>query len=528
MHTVDLSKVGLNLTATRRGLKGAQAIISQNMDHADASGALAGRLGTTTIAGAQALGGKPLDLYRAYNGVTGRFLICTFDDGVNIKVAAWENGDSAFATLQQGGGDFTLTRSAAGEPRVSFCTSYDPTVEAQVVAGTNGVDAPFYWDFSGDVTSFQFGTIDTRLKNFVPVPWKGRRWAYLRSAETVTLHGSDVDDHTKFIDEGDPVFFQVPQDRFENPLRAIVPFKNQLAVFNLNSINNVYFTNDSATPFKYTFQADGIGAINARCVSYWNNNIIFLSKTEPYLFLWDGSRTHRLDPQRILTKGIQEWVNFSVAGLASVRMDVHGDVMYVAFTASGDAPGADSNRWVMKINLSRLNERGNPFYPATVDKIRANDIINADASTDAGQLFYTDDSQNYVRRYYDFFDGDSVYGDNNAQTGSEPDAIDYILQLGWDDFRYPGFKRLTEFWLDCDYEGTPVTTDTLKIEYRFAPSGDWQQLLIGATRTEKPIPFPLLEWFKEMQFKFTWTTKTARPFLYGMKIWYQPKKYRQQ
>lgn len=528
-HTVDLGNVGLNLTASRRGLEGTQATIAQNMDHADSSGAIVGRLGTKRIAGAQVIGGIPLDLFRAWNGVSASWLIATYDDGTDIKVAAWRDGDASFAELQQSGGDFTMTRDSARLPRTSFAVTYDPELGKTVLTGTNGVDDPWYWDFdiSNDVVDYAFGASNFKLKSFMPTPWKGRRGAWGRDTEVVTFHLSDSEDHKLWVGQGNSVFFQVPQDAYDDPLRCVLPFRNQMTAFNLNSIQNIYYSGDTASPFKVTERVGYPGTINNRTVARWNSNLIFISKTEPYLFLWNGATTLRLDPKRILTKGIQEWLSWATADLLNLRMAVHGDEMRIAFTGSGNAPGADGNRWIIKINLSRLGEGGNPYYPAAVDKIQANDIISADASTDAGQMYYSDNDQNYVSRYYEFWDA-TPYGDNNSQTGSDPDPIPYILQLGWDNFGYEGFKRLNEFWLDCDYEGTPATTDTLKVEYKFASDGTWQQLLIGATRSEKRIPFPVQEWFKEVMFKFTWTTKTAKPLLYGMKMWYQPKKYRHQ
>ena len=344
----------------------------------------------------------------------------------------------------------------------------------------------------------------------------------------VTLHASDPDDHRLFVDQGSAIFFEVPQEDFSNPLRGIVPFRNQFTAFNLNSIATVYYTDNPDRLYNYNVHTYESGAINDRCITHWNGQVLFLDKKAPYLFLWDGARVHPLDRDRMLTKGIQQWMDFSAGSLLDMRMAVHEDNLMVSFTASGDAPGADANKWLLVSNLTRQNERGTPYFPSTMWKLRANDIIVADGSTDFGQVYFADNVQNYVRRLHDFWDVDP-YGDYNQQ-GANPAAIEanitditYRLMTGW--MGINNFFQATEFWLNADYEGTPALTDTLRIRYRFNGWTEWQDLLVGQVRRIDWIPFPKNAFGREIQFDMPWTTQTARPFLYEMVFKYVPRPY---
>lgn len=522
--TIDLAQIGVNLSASPRGLKGAEAVISQNMTYGK-SGMLEGRKGTTTIAGAQALGGEGLDLYRAYNGLSGKYTLVTFREGGNTKIGAWKAGETEFHTLQDsGGGDFTL----ADDVRVSFTTDYDPAQAKVVVAGTNGVDDPFDWDFTewGNVTSYPFGTASIKLKHFMPTPFgfqgRGRRWAFLRDSELVTIHASDPDNHRLMIDQGESIFFEVPQEDYSNPVRAMIPYRNQISIFNLNSISTVYYTNNPDRFYDYNVITYDMGTLNPKTLTYYNGMIIFLGKKEPYLFAFDGARVHELDPERKLTKGIQDW--FDLTQTNEISMDVLNDRLLISFPSLVNASvGADGNNWVCEINMSRLSQRGIKGFPATFHNIPAQDIIVSDASTDFGQVTYIDERENYVRRFYDFYDGTSnVYGDNNDQTGSDPDTITYRLMTGWIGFGGDFFK-LTKFLLNADYKGTPAATDTLKIQYRFNGHESWSDLQIGGVRVLNWIPVLKNAFGREIQFNLLWTTKTARPLLYELAFKYVRK-----
>jgi hypothetical protein len=284
----------------------------------------------------------------------------------------------------------------------------------------------------------------------------------------------------------------------------------------------VYYTNNPERLYDYNIHTYENGAINDRCITHWNGKILFLDKHPPYLFLWDGARVHPLDTDRKLTKGIQQWLDFSLSSLTGMRMIVHDDNLMVSFTSSGKAPGADALKWILVANLTRQNERGLPYFPATVWNLRANDIVVADGSTDFGQIYFADNVNDYVRRIYDFWDTDP-YGDYNDQTGSNPQNITYHLRTGWIGMK--SFFQTTEFWLNADYEGIPLTTDALEIRYRFNGWSEWQTLLVGQVRKIDWIPFPKNAYGREVQFDLIWTTKTARPFLYEMVFKYVPRVY---
>ena len=523
IYTIDFADIGLNLSASPRGLKGAQSVIALNLDYSDSSGALVGRRGTTTLAGAQPLPGKPYDIYRAYDGVSGKYTMFTYSEGGNFKIGVLEPGDTIHQTLQDpGGGDFTLTDGA----RVSFTTDYDPSLGKIVVTGTNGVDDPWYWDFDTSdykVAKYRFGTSGIKLKKFMVMPagfqGQGRRWAYGRDSEVVTIHGSDPVNHKQFVDEGDAIFFEVQQEAYSNPVRAMVPFRNQFTVFNLDSISTVYYTNNPSRLYNYAVQTYGNGAINDRCVTYWQDNLLFIDKRPPYLFLWDGARVHELDRDRMLTKGIQEWLDFSVNSLSIMRMDIADDSLFVTFTGSGKAEGSSAGKWMLVINLTRLNNRGIPYFPAVIWDLQANDLVVADHGTDFEQILFTDDNENYIRRLSTIWDPESdQFGDNNNQTGSDADPITYRLRTGW--IGIGEFFQTKEFLLNADYEGTPAASDTLKIRYRFNGWTEWQDLLVGQVRKVDWIPFPKNAFGREMQFDFLWRTATARPFLYDAKVKY--------
>jgi len=521
IYRLDLSQIGVNLSASPHGgLKGAEAVISRNFDYGDLSGALVGRRGTTTIAGAQALGGAGLNGYRAYNGISGKYTLVAFRQGGATKIGAFKAGDTAFHTLQSSlGGDFNLTDNA----RVSFTTDYDPALAKIVVSGTNGIDNPFYWDFTewGNVTSYTFGTIAIKLKRFMPTPYgfqgRGRRWAYLRNTELVTIHASDPDDHRKFVDQGESIFFEVPQEDYSNPVVAMLPFKNQIVVFNLNSISSVYYTNNPDRFYDYNVQTYDNGTLNANTVTYWNGNVIFLDRREPYLFAWNGTRVFPLDPDRKITKGLQQWLDLTQ--LDEITMDVHKDTLLVGFKSRTHDNGGDGAQWVCAINLSRMNERGIQNYPASFWDIPARHIFVTDSNTDFGQVWYVDSTANYVRRLYDWYDGTSnVFGDNNNQTGGTVANVTYQLRTGW--LQVSDFFKMTEFWMNADYEGAPAATDTLKIRYRMNGWTSWRDILIGQVRKIDWVPVSATAYGREIQFELLWVTKTARPMLFDMQFKY--------
>jgi len=540
---LDLDQIGLNLSGSSRSLVGAESMISLNMDYSDESGALTGRYGTTTVDGKSPFPGPVYELYMAYNNLAKYIIavclasyVASPESGVQ-KLYIKKEGTIGWYAMQDitGLADFTLPFTG-NRPRVSFTTAHNPALGKVVVSGTDGVNEPFYWDFTitagpiyRDVTTFHFGTGHLRIHHFVPMPHgdqgAGRLWAFFRIANMVELHGSDPNDHRKWVDEGDAIFFQVPQEDFSNPLRAILPIRDQFIAFNLNSINAIYYTGNANRPFNYSMITGDAGTLTNRSLCYWQGNIIFIDKREPYLFLFDGAQVHPLDPEHKLTKGVEQNVDWLDA--ANVTLCMSGDNLLVNLKQKVYAPGSVAKRCLLVINMGRLNRRGIAHYPASLWSIPANDIINAAGSTDIGQVYYSDNEANYVRRimdrydaritatppFYPFGDNNGVGDDDQHKVGTARQDVTYRLRTGEFDMGFPGLKKVLMARLEADWEGIPTHLHDCHMKYAFNGWTTWNQIKFKAIKEIDWVPLAANAYGSTMQVELYWKTDTARPIL---------------
>jgi hypothetical protein len=294
-------EIALNLVKSSRHLKPDEAGVMQDIDLDDERGALVGRYGTKTVNCDEA--GDPLvavpdplaaypmyDLSRATNVTTNKkYVIGVYDDGANYKIGALctTDNEKAFTTLQAvGGGDFSMTRN-----RVSFCNVREPNLNEVVVMGTNGVDQPFYFKGNGVVTEFKFGaTSDFRLKYLLDRPWRGHSWAALRSGEETTVHWSSTTNFLTWVETEGSGFRQCPQDDLLNVFRGFRIWNDKLIVFNLDSIGEIFYTGSVSAPFRFREIKRGHGALHDGAIAVHGDNVWFLDKREPYLWI-RGSRT---------------------------------------------------------------------------------------------------------------------------------------------------------------------------------------------------------------------------------------------
>lgn len=538
----DLSAVGVNRSDSPRHLKPGEARIVQNFDFDREGKGLIGRRGTLTLNDANPLGGQGYDLHWTRNPATGyEYILCVWDDGANFRIGAWRlnAADTQFHTLNlHGGANFTLTRGS----RITFVTAYNATLAATVVYGTNGIDPPFYWDFTHwngiwtGVGEFQFGTIDARIRFFCPVPWRGSTWAFYRTAEPVTIQWSDSDDGRLWIDQGNAGFIQAPQDDFSNPLRALYPIGDKMMVFNVDSIGSIVYTNNPDDPYEYRILTRGNGAIHQGCVAPWGNNLLFIDKREPYLFMTNGAQVIPLDPERKIVTAIQDYFDWS--SIMATRLRVVNNVALLSFDTRTNADvETDGKRWIAAISLTRKGPGGNPYYPWGFYNLQSNDILVADEGINIGYTFFSDarpdpiSGNYYVRRLADFFDGANEYGDyNRVGAPAETQPIAYILQTGF----YGGptkdeeakWKELMTFTLDGDWEGTPAASDVLRIRYRCEGWTEWGDLLVANVREFGEIPFAPTAQGRTVQYRFEFTSETAIPRIYGYGFTYKVKNTR--
>jgi len=555
----DLGKTGVNRSDSPRHLAPGEAVIVQNFDFDRESRGLMGRRGSLARNDANPLGGQGYDMHWTYDPVNNRqYMIVVYrfyrvppDDDYVFRVAAWEINAAPAETqfhdlLLHGGGAFELTNNV----RVSFVTAYNATLGRTVMYGTNGTDQPFYWDFTqwngvwqgagapqapaGSATGeMQFGTGAFLLHHFCPVPWRGMTWAFLRQAELVTLHWSDSNDGRCFVDQGNAGFTQAPQDDFKNPLRGIYPVGDKMIVFNVDSIGRMIWTNNPDDPFEYRLMTRGNGAIHQQCIAPWRDNLLFIDKREPYLWMTNGSQVQALDPERKIVTAIQEYVDWD--SILYTRLRVGGNVAYLSFQTRNNADaGVDGTRWMAAISLTRKGPRGNVYFPWGFSNLHSNDILVADEGSNVGYVWYTDaqadptDTNLYVRRLADYFDADNRFGDyNRVVVGPDPvQPIHYILQTGYWDGGDPVWKEWMTFTLDGDWEGTPAVGDTLRVRYRCEGWDGWRNLLVSNVRKFGEIPFASEAQGREIQFKFEFISATAIPIIYGYGFTWRPKRVR--
>jgi len=531
------NEIALNLHGSSRHIKIGEATIVQDIDFDDNSGALTGRYGTKTI-NVNGATPDPLaanefhDLFRATDTDTDKkYLIGVYEDGANYKIGALctTDGDKAYTTLQQSGSDFALSKN-----RISFANYREPGIDDVIVAGTNGVDQPFYFKGNGVVTNFQFGTSDFRLKFLLERPWKGHAWAALRDGEETTIHWSEATNFLSYVDNEGSGFRQCPQDDLLNAFRGFRIFNDKLTVFNLDSIGELFATGNTAAPFRFRELKRGHGAVHNGAIAYQGDAIWFLDKRAPYLKFWDGYNViDNYASADTIATGFEKWLDLD--DLLNVRMTTTAKKLYISFKASTTyaTTGADGNRWLAVISLDKLDRNNLPYHPMSLWKIRCNDIIVADEGTDFGQVYYLDAAPQtlsgtpyyFTRRIADWYDvRDDVanaFGDGNGITGVDASDVANILQTGW--FKYPGntwFRALIAS-VDAEWEGTPSTGTTFSIKYRFDGWNSFATLIVSSVDGVKRYPFAGNAQGRRMQLKFEYTDNQSRPILHGLEMWMQ-------
>jgi len=540
----DLSAVGINRSDSPRHLAPGEARIVRHFDFDRESKALVGRRGTLTLNDANALGGEGYDLHWTYNPVTGNsYVLCVYDDGANFRVGAWQlnAGETQFHILiLQGGGNFLLTRNR----RVTFVTAYNAALGATVVYGTNGTDDPFYWDFTHwngvwtGAGEFQFGTIAVPIRFFCPVPWRGSTWVFYRQVEPVTVHWSDSDDGRLFIDQGNAGFLQAPMDDFDNPVRALYPLGDRMIVFNTDSIGQIMWTNNPDDPYEYRIITRGSGAIHQGCVAPWQDKLLFVDKREPYFYMLYGNTVRALDPERKIVTAIQDYVDWTLVNLMSMRLRVwHNTALLTFLTRTNADVETTGHRYMAAISLTRKGPRGSPYFPWSFYDLESNDILVADEGANVGLAWFSDaradpvSGNYYVRRMADFFDGANQYGDYNRVGGAaETEPVAYMLQTGFWGGRTPDeetqWKEFMTFTLDGDWEGTPAAGDVLRIRYRCEGWTGWNDILVSNIRKFGEVPFAITAQGRTIQFRFEFTSETAIPLIYGYGFTYRTKRIR--
>lgn len=517
-YTFD--NAGLNLSESPYALDPSEATMVQNIDLSESARALVGRYGSKTLNAANALvGGNAYDLFKIERPTTGNvYLVCSRDDGSNFRIAAWHLNKSPAETHfhdinKADTSNFTLNQNR----RVSFASGWNDAaaIKKTLVYGTNGANQPFYWDFAewDGMTSFPFGTTNIKIAHFCPVQWNGRMWAYGRlNTEANYIYWSDSDDGTKWVDEGNSGFMQAPMDDAANPVRCVYPIRGRLTVFNLDSIGHVSYTYNPDSPYRYDIVQRGAGTLSPGTVVPWGDILVFIDKREPFLFGWNGANATPLDPDRKITRGIEQYLDFNQAG--DIRMTRHGDNLRIAFDSRVDNPlSGNTMRMIAEVNLSRKNRQGMRYYPWSIYPVRCNDLVSCDLGVDLKKCYFTDTrgAFKYVHRFSEFYDGSNRFGDFN---GSTKTYITYKYTTGYQDLDTFDVKKLMTFFLNVEFEGSPASGDTLKIRYQFEKQDDWSDLFLGTGRAFRDIPFPPNAYGKAVRFQFLMTSKTARPKLY--------------
>lgn len=543
----SFEEIALNLHDSSRHIKPDEAIIVQDIDFDTASGGLAGRPGTKIINVTGADPGVPdplavnefFDIFRATDVDTDKkYIIGIYDDGSNYKVAALSttDGDKAFTTLAAaGGGAFNLTQGS----RVSFANVREPGLNDVLVIGTNGIDSPFYFKGTGGITEFNFGdTSKFKLKYLLERPWKGRMWAALRAGEETTIHWSETDNFLSWVETEGSGFRQCPQDDLLNAFRGMRIFRDKLTVFNLDSIGEIFATGSAASPFRYRDLKRGHGAVHNNAIADDGDIIWFVDKRYPYLKFWDGyTVVDDYAGAETIAIGFEKWLDKSLAGLLSVRMTATAKKLYVTFLSSPSSTtyNTDGNRWLAVISLDKVDRNNLPYYPLSMWKIRANDIVVADEGTDIGQIYLASaDTKTvsgtpyyFLKRIAGWFDIESApltaFGDNNGITGTDPDNVVNIMQTGW--LSLPGntWFELMFLSVDGEWEGTPSAGTTLGIKYRFDEESSFQTVTVASVDGVTRYPVAHNAQGRRMQLRFEYSDNQSRPILHELKIWYKSK-----